>query len=347
MDRARNDPGIKKAILDIDSPGGEIAGVDTVWSAHTALAKEKTTEVHAGNMLASAAYWIASPATKILAESPLSRIGSIGVIIAGYDMTGALDQMGIKKITIVSKNAPDKGPDPAQKSGREVYQKQLDAIERVFYDRIIQGRHVTYEHIQEHFGQGGILLAHDPSAEHEDAIRAGMIDGLVSSDRHSHPSNTDTFAQSGQSIIIQEGQTMSSLTELLQANPAAAAELDRIKAEAQAAGRKEAQAEYKATVAKCMIVLGGTAYPQQIREIAGKVLTGDSHVAAIESAVAIYDAEQERKKSETAQAETAAQGAVSAQAPDGKSGDEKAMDEAGAKVIADAKARREGVKTWA
>jgi hypothetical protein len=96
-----------------------------------------------------------------------------------------------------------------------------------------------------------------------------------------------------------------------------------------------------------MVALGGTAYPQQIREIAGKVLTGDSHVSALESAIAVYDATKEQSASAAAQKESAGIGAVNAEAPDGKKPEEKAMDAAGAKAVAEAKARREAVEKWA
>jgi len=96
MERAKNNPLVERVVFDIDSPGGTIAGVDETWQAHKALSERKSTEVHAGNMLASAAYYIATPAHKILATSPASKIGSIGVMLATYDWSKFKENVGIK-----------------------------------------------------------------------------------------------------------------------------------------------------------------------------------------------------------------------------------------------------------
>ena len=118
------------------------------------------------------------------------------------------------------------------------------------------------------------------------------------------------------------------LSEFLAQNPSANSELDRIKAEARTAGREEAQTQHKAVVAKCMTVLGGDAYPVQIREIAGKVLTGESHEAALESAIAVYDAGKEAAASAAAKAEPEGLAGLSGAAPAGKNAGEKELDAA-------------------
>jgi ClpP class serine protease len=337
IDRARDDDGVKSVVFDVDSPGGTVAGVDETWQKHKALSAEKPTEVRAGSRLASAAYWISTPATTVLAASPTSEIGSIGVLVATYDWSKWEESIGIKEIVITSSKAPDKAPDVSTKHGRDTIRAQLDAIERIFYARICEGRSVSTDHIAEHFGRGGLLVARDPSPDHEDAIRARMIDGLTINALTLSSEGTNIPALAGKK---QEGQTMS-LSELLAANPAAAAEVEALKAKARAEGRDEAGAEHKALVAKCMTVLGGTSYPQQIREIAGKVLSGESPSAALEAAQVVYDAQIEAVKAAAAQDETAALGAVSADRPDGQSPEQKAVDQAWAASIAAAKERRE------
>jgi ClpP class serine protease len=179
MERAKNDPIVKSVIFDIDSPGGTLAGTDETWQAHKALAAQKPTEVRVGSRLASAAYYISTPANKILAASPTSQIGSIGVLVATYDYSKWEENIGIKEVIITSSNAPNKRPDISTKQGRDTIKDQLDAMERVFYSRVSEGRGVSNEHIAEHFGRGGMLIAQDPSKEHEDAIRSKMIDGLT------------------------------------------------------------------------------------------------------------------------------------------------------------------------
>jgi ClpP class serine protease len=177
IDRAKSDPSVSAITFAINSPGGEVDGIDAVWNAHAAAGK-KTAAVVSG-IMASGAYWLAAPAGKILASSPTDRIGSIGVRAVTIDTSGLQEAIGVKKIEIISKNAPLKSGNLNNKEVREGLQAEIDAMERIFYARVSEGRGVTGEHIAEHFGKGGLLVASDPSPEHEDAIRSGMIDGLA------------------------------------------------------------------------------------------------------------------------------------------------------------------------
>jgi hypothetical protein len=380
LDRAKNDPLVKSIILDIDSPGGSIDGADRTWQAIRAAGKPVIT--HAGSLLASAAYWLASGTGAIYAGDPTSEIGSIGVLVATYDWSKWEESIGIKEIVITSSRAPDKAPDIATGQGRDTILKQLDALERIFYARVSEGRGVSAEHIAAHFGKGGLLVAADPSPDHEDAIRAGMIDGLAG-DRLSasgrplsaeeqreilptlNPDNIhhaeithngkislylkgverhiDTIASLETTIIPaqagrkQEGQTMN-LSEFLAANPAAAAEIGALKAGAKAEGRDEAKAEYSARISRVMGVITSEAYPANIKALAGDVLTGSKDISAFDAAVAVYDSELERRKSEAAQAETGEIGALGADGPGGDSG-EKEIDAAVKAVLDKRRAR--------
>ncbi|MDR0475557.1 MAG: S49 family peptidase [Treponema sp.] len=181
IEKAKTDHAIARVIFDINSPGGTISQCDETWMAHKALASVKPTEVHA-EFLASAAYWISTPAGKILATTPTSEIGSVGVLVATYDWSKYEEKIGIKEIVITSSNAPDKYPDVSTKHGRDTIKSQLDAMERIFYSRITECRGVTTEHIAERFGKGGLLVAADPDLEKDDAVSVGMIDGMVNGD---------------------------------------------------------------------------------------------------------------------------------------------------------------------
>jgi len=440
MERAKNDPVIKRVIFDVDSPGGSVDGVDETWQAHKALAAKKPTEVRAGGTLSSAAYYISVPAGKILANAPTSEIGSIGVIVATYDWSRYYEDLGIKQVVITSSNAPEKFQDISTEHGRDSIKSRLDALERIFYSRVAESRSVTTEHIAEHFGRGGLLVAQDPSAEHEDAIRAGMIDGLTGDKAEvSHnggdgepqvryidpekdkkaqeiidnlitskltaeqkekiknaapPKNEKEFQDFVKSIMepiyeewlienfknsgkpqtaaeieaeiraemekrkqspsgetntpatagkTQEGQNMD-LSELLKANPAAAAEIEKLKADAKAEGKAEAKADFQKLAVKCTAVLEGKAYPDAVRVKACQTLRGESSLDAFEAVQSAADMLIEQTKSQQAQAETAANGSVTAEAPNLAGGEEKAAADAWAKSIADAKARGEQAK---
>jgi ClpP class serine protease len=357
LDRAKNDLQVKSVVLDINSPGGSIDGVDQTWQAIRSVGKPITTR--AGGLLASAAYWLACGTDKIYAADPTSEIGSIGVLVATYDWSKWEEKIGIKEIVITSTRAPDKAPDPATKQGRDTIRSRLDALERIFYSRVSEGRGVSTEHIAAHFGKGGLLVAADPSPEHEDAIRSGMIDGLSAGGyfdltlnaaaagvpptvRNPSSEGTNTPAQAGKK---QEGQTMN-LSEFLAANPAAVTEVEALKAKAKAEGQEEMSAEQSARISRVMGVITSEAYPANIKALAGDVLAGKKGIDAFDAAVAVYDSEVERRKSEAAQAETATTGAVGADKPNGKTAEEQAIEAAGAEAIGKAKARREEVGKW-
>ncbi len=177
----KNDPAITTVDLVIDSPGGTVAGMDQARQSLASLASEKTVNTVNAGVMASAAYYLGTVGAKIQAVSPLAVSGSIGIIMAGYDWSESLARDGIKKIRIVSVNAPNKQPDPATAEGRELLKSDANAIERVFIDTIAEGRNTTTDDVIANFGKGGILIAQDPDPEKPDALKAGMIDSVVTS----------------------------------------------------------------------------------------------------------------------------------------------------------------------
>jgi len=100
---------IKSIVLVIDSPGGQVAGTDLLAEA----IKNSSTPVVAfvDGLAASAAYWIISGASKIIASSDLDRIGSIGTMMMVEDLQPALEQMGVKFHEVYATLSADKNAD--------------------------------------------------------------------------------------------------------------------------------------------------------------------------------------------------------------------------------------------
>ena len=90
---ARDD--IKAVLLDIDSPGGTVAGTPELAATVASINERKPVYAFSSGLMASAAYWIASQARAIYA-TPSAQVGSIGVVQAVIDDTAALDAEGIK-----------------------------------------------------------------------------------------------------------------------------------------------------------------------------------------------------------------------------------------------------------
>ena len=135
------------------------------------------------------------------------------------------------------------------------------------------------------------------------------------------------------------------LQEFLAQNLAAKAEFDRLIAEARDGatiqGKAEAKAEHAAVVERVMPIVTSAAYPTNIKALAGDVLAGKKGIDAFDAAVTVYDANKEADTSSGAQAETEELGSVTPEAPDARSAGQKAVDDAWATSIADAKARQE------
>lgn len=176
----KDNPAITKVIFPTNTPGGTVTMLDETRHEIAALAKDKEVIFENHGMIASAGMWLASaPKVKIIATSPTVETGSIGVKMVGYDVTEALKKIGYKKVTILSRNAPNKSAQLDTKKGMAESQRQADALERVFISRVAEGRGVSEQTVIDDFGKGGLLIAQDPDPDSPDALSVGMIDALI------------------------------------------------------------------------------------------------------------------------------------------------------------------------
>jgi len=85
---------VRAVVLRIDSPGGEPLASDLLWRAVRLLAEKKPVVASLGDTAASGGYYVAMAAHEIVAD-PCSLTGSIGVVLAGLEIDGLLDWLGI------------------------------------------------------------------------------------------------------------------------------------------------------------------------------------------------------------------------------------------------------------
>lgn len=176
---AADDESVKEIQLDVDSYGGYVDGIYKTTEAIALARSVKPVKAVVGSAATSAAYWIASQAESITAESDLSAFGSIGVAAAIWKPEGMYD--------IASSAAPNKRPDVSTDEGKAVIQKELDDIHAIFAGAVAAGRGVDVEKVNADYGQGGIVLAID-------AKKRGMIDKVkksaaVGGDKAAGPKN--------------------------------------------------------------------------------------------------------------------------------------------------------------
>ncbi len=158
------DQSVDRIVLEIDSPGGQVAGI----SEFAEMVHESTKPVTAyvSDVGASAAYWIAAAAKEIVIRDT-ARIGSIGVV------SKAVQGATKGEIKIVSTQSPLKQADPSTDAGRALMQAEADALAEVFIGAVAKYRNVPREKVLSDFGQGGVLVG-------ETAVNAGMADRLGS-----------------------------------------------------------------------------------------------------------------------------------------------------------------------
>lgn len=168
----------KAVLLRINSPGGSPVQSAYVYREIQRLRSQypnKPVYAVITDIGASGAYYIAAAADHIYADQA-SIVGSIGVIMAGFGFTEAIDKLGIeRRVMIAGDNKALLDPfAPADPSQQAHIQVMLDEIHEQFIDAVKQGR--------------GERLAHNKDAEifsglfwtGEQAMTLGLIDGLGS-----------------------------------------------------------------------------------------------------------------------------------------------------------------------
>lgn len=163
--QALADPNVTGILLSIDSPGGEVNGSSEL--ASMIAASDKPVWAYVGGTVASAAYWIASAADKII-TADTAIAGSIGVQ-AGYTVKDS--KAGEKSYRFVSSQSPMKNASPDTDAGARSIQATVDGLAQVFVDTVARNRGITTESVLESFGQGAVFVA-------AEALQRGMIDGI-------------------------------------------------------------------------------------------------------------------------------------------------------------------------
>lgn len=137
---------VAAVVVEADSPGGMVLGIESAAEAMAALAAVKPVHVLVNPMAASAAYWIASQASEIVL-TPGAIVGSIGVgvMTASYPVPSQLFGEQIHEIT--STHARAKWPDPGTEGGMAEIKRDLDAIEARFHAAVAAGRGIPPDHL--------------------------------------------------------------------------------------------------------------------------------------------------------------------------------------------------------
>lgn len=170
---AASDTSVRAILLDVDSPGGTVDGIEELGETVAAVGAVKPVYAYADGLMASGGYWLACGAREIAAPST-AHIGSIGVILMQRDVSKALDDMGIKYniITAGHYKAAGNSVEPLNDEMRAYIQSGIDAIYELFLQTVATGRGCSREQALA-MADGKIFLA-------DEARRMGLIDRVCS-----------------------------------------------------------------------------------------------------------------------------------------------------------------------
>jgi len=173
IDALATNAAVKRLVIEIESCGGTTSGTAEAAAAMTRFqAAGKTVEVRASGMLASAAYWLAAGADRIVA-SPTAAVGYLGTVIVLCDDTGAAAAAGVRYEVIASTPAKAACCDPAITSlSRQSAQRRVDAITAVFRSAVAAGRGLDGAKLDAAFSGEGWIAS--------EALAMGLIDAIAS-----------------------------------------------------------------------------------------------------------------------------------------------------------------------
>jgi capsid assembly protease len=146
IDSANSDPEVRAILLDVDSPGGEVSGVET--TVQKVKSSIKPVYAHANETAASAAYWIASSAKQLYLSNTAS-VGSVGVITVHADYSKQLDEEGVK-VTIIKAGQHKADGNPYEELPDEVQariQSEVDSLRTEFASSVASGRKMSVDQV--------------------------------------------------------------------------------------------------------------------------------------------------------------------------------------------------------
>lgn len=170
------DPGIAQILIDIDSPGGSVYGVQELAAEIIAARGSKPIVAIANSLAASAAYWIGCAAAEFYV-TPGGEVGSIGVWMAHQDFSKAMDDAGVKTTLIsAGKHKVEGNPyEPLPAEARDFMQSRTDDYYAAFTKGVSKGRGVGIDAVRAGMGQGRCLGA-------DAAVAENMVDGIATFD---------------------------------------------------------------------------------------------------------------------------------------------------------------------
>lgn len=175
--QAAADPDVSAILLAIDSPGGTVAGTDDLAADVRNARKSKPVWAFIDDLGASAAYWIASQAERVFANSQTALVGSIGTLMTVYDFSGAAEKEGIKTFVFQTGSLKGSGVPGSVISEEQVqyFQGLVNSAQESFDAAVRKGRGLSEKQLAA-VRSGAVFSAGE-------ALDRKLIDGIRSFDQ--------------------------------------------------------------------------------------------------------------------------------------------------------------------
>lgn len=169
LQAAAADPNIDKILLDVDSPGGTITGVPELAHLIREIKAETPIFSFTDSMMGSAAMWIASASSGILA-TPSAKVGSIGAYLAFNDNSAKMEKDGTKLLLFEAGDHKAIGLRPPTVEESKILQDRVEAIHEDFKASILIERPSVIDSTMQGLVYSGI-----------EAEALGLVDAVVMS----------------------------------------------------------------------------------------------------------------------------------------------------------------------
>lgn len=244
---AMDDPMVREVVLEIDSPGGEVAGAfdlaDRMFDARQQGAKPVIAA--ATEFAASAAYLIASTADEIVVPRT-GYVGSVGVVGTHVDYSKAMEKRGVAVTFIYAgEKKVDGNPyQPLSESVKAEWQAEIDQVYQIFVETVARNLDIGADRVRG--TQAGMFMgfkAVDAGLAH----RVNSFSNELANAVLRKTSAAPRFIKSTQRKEIESMNAEQEAKIKAEAEAKAKAEAEaKLKAEAEARAKAEAEAKAKA-----------------------------------------------------------------------------------------------------
>lgn len=169
--RGASDATVKAILLDVSSGGGFVRGADECARSIAEACKLKTVIAYASGMMASAAFWLGSQATKVLVSPTSEGVGSIGTTSGRWDRSALLEKEGVKLHAYKTGERKTDGNPYLPLTAEEIAARQelIEDINDEFLTAVSSARNISVQDIRKM--EAGLFSA-------KKSVRIGLADAV-------------------------------------------------------------------------------------------------------------------------------------------------------------------------